>query len=55
MLKTVDKIWVQFGLRPRELCQERGRGALYMLLGICLAASAFLATDLALNVTGRFG
>ncbi|MCQ8185797.1 hypothetical protein [Parvularcula maris] len=55
MLRAIDKIWVQMGLRRDELRRERGRGALYMLLGLCLVTSTLLATDLALNVTGRFG
>jgi hypothetical protein len=54
MLRTIDKIWIQLGLRRDELRRERGRGVLYMLVGICMVASTFLAADLALNVTGRF-
>jgi hypothetical protein len=55
MLRMIDKLWIQMGLRHDELRRERGRGVLYMLLGLCVVTSTLLAADLTLNVTGRFG
>ena len=51
----LDQLWVWMGLQREELREERGRGILYAVVLLAGVASVVLATDLILNLSGRFG
>lgn len=55
LLTFLDQLWIRMGLQHEELQRERGRGVVYALLGVTVMGSAFLASDLVLNFSGRFG
>lgn len=54
-VSIVDRIWVSLGVERKELRRERGRGLVYAMLFTSSFASVILATDLILNLSGRFG
>ena len=55
LLMVFDQVWIRMGLQRKELKRARGRGIAYAFLAATIAASAFLASDLVLNFSGRFG
>jgi hypothetical protein len=55
MLTFLDRVWMQLGLQQEELVREKARGVVYAVLLLSGSMSFFLATDLVLNMTGRFG
>ena len=55
LLTVLDQVWIWLGLQREELQRARSRGFAYAVLAALLATSAFFASDLLLNVSGRFG
>lgn len=55
VLNWVDQLWVHLGLQREELRNLKGRGLAYGILFLTSTGSFVLATDMLLNLSGRFG
>ncbi|MEM6745993.1 MAG: hypothetical protein AAF608_01085 [Pseudomonadota bacterium] len=55
LVSVVDQFWVSLGISKEELRQVSARGISYAVLSLTTLGSLALATDLILNLSGRFG
>lgn len=52
MTRTIDLLWIALGVNAEELTALKGRGVIYLGLGLMALASSVLVAGIASNLAG---